>query len=101
MKKPATALSALIIAAVASAAPALASERVNTLDLSSAQVKQIVQEQGAVLLSTGPDLFDRYVANGSYCYFGEHPKAAFVPTADSDAALVGYTCDFDHDNDNG
>lgn len=97
MKKVATAFSAFAIAALTVAGPALAANHVNTQNLTGNQVKQIVQEQGSVLLSTGPDLFDRYVANASYCSFGEEAQAAYVPTANSNATFVGYTCDVQHD----
>ena len=98
MKKLATALSVLAISAIAYGAPASAAERVSSLDLSGAQVKQLVQEQGSVILSTGTDLFDRYVANGSYCSMGEEAVPAYVPTADSSSDFVGYTCHVDRDN---
>ena len=66
--------------------------------MTDVQVKQLVQESGSVLLSTDPDRYDRYVANGAYCFFGERQKPAYVPTANSSSAFVGYICapDFDH-----
>nr|WP_319485960.1 hypothetical protein [uncultured Cohaesibacter sp.] len=98
MRNLTTALSVFAISAIAFGASASASPRVDSQSLTAAQVKQVVQESGSVLLSTGPGLYDRYVANGAYCFFGEQPKAAYVPTANSSSAFVGYTCapDFDH-----
>nr|WP_320141054.1 hypothetical protein [uncultured Cohaesibacter sp.] len=98
MKKPATALSVLAIAAIASASSAFAAAQVDSRDLTVNQARQLVQEQGSVLISTGPDLFDRYVANGSYCGVGNNAEPAFVPTANSDASLVGYTCKANQSN---
>ncbi|WP_319411655.1 hypothetical protein [uncultured Cohaesibacter sp.] len=92
MKKSATVLSALAIATVALSAPAFAAGQVDSHNLTGTQVKQMVQDQGSVLISTGPDQFDRYVANDSYCFLGDAAKAAFIPTADSSASLIGYTC---------
>ncbi|WP_119308241.1 hypothetical protein [Cohaesibacter haloalkalitolerans] len=97
MRKLTTALSVLAISAFAFGASASASQRVDSHSLTDVQAKQLVQENGSVLLSTGPDLYDRYVANGAYCFFGEQPEPAYVPTANSSSAFVGYTCapDFD------
>ena len=98
MRKLATAICVLAISAVASGVPASAAEHVNSLELTGAQVKHIVEEQGSVILDTGPDLYDRYVANASYCAMGELAQRAYVPTADSSSNFVGYTCHVDLDN---
>ncbi|PLW75578.1 hypothetical protein [Cohaesibacter celericrescens] len=95
MKKLATALSVLAISAIASTTFASAAQHVDSHDLTGAQVKQLVQEQGSVLLDTGPNVFDRYVANSSYCSLGEKAERAYVPTADSNSEFVGYTCQAD------
>ncbi|PLW75717.1 hypothetical protein [Cohaesibacter celericrescens] len=99
MKKIATALSVIAISAIASTTFASAAQHVDSHSLTGSQVKQLVQEQGSVLLDTGPNLFDRYVANGSYCtLLGEHAEPAYVPTANSSSEFVGYTCQANHDN---
>ncbi|SFO51317.1 hypothetical protein SAMN04488056_107108 [Cohaesibacter marisflavi] len=93
MKKPATALSVLAIAAIASTSSVFAAAQVDSRDLTASQARQLVQEQGSVLISTGANQFDRYVANGSYCGVGSDAQPAYIPTANSDASLVGYTCE--------
>nr|WP_319514079.1 hypothetical protein [uncultured Cohaesibacter sp.] len=93
MKKPATALSVLAIAAIASTSSAFAAAQVNSQDLTTSQARQLVQEQGSVLISTGANQFDRYVANDSYCGVGSNAQPAYIPTSNSDASLVGYTCE--------
>ena len=96
MKKLAIALSVVAVTAIASGAQAMIAERVNSQDLTASQVKQLIQKNGSVILSTGPGLFDRYVSNQSHCLSSSHDtKAAFVPTADSASAFVGYTCFID------
>lgn len=96
MKKFALALSVLAVTAVASGAQAMVSERINSQDLTASQVKEIVQEQGSVILKTAPGIYDRYVSNSDHCAIGESTMAAFVPTADSNSAFVGYTCFIDY-----
>lgn len=98
MKKLATALSAFAISAIAFGSAASAAGHVNTLDLTGSQVQQIVQDQGSVILDTGANTFDRYVANASFCLVGENAQAAYVPTADSSANFVGYTCEENTDD---
>nr|WP_321454872.1 hypothetical protein [uncultured Cohaesibacter sp.] len=92
MKKLATALSVFAISAFVAGASASAAQRVDTQDLTTTQVKQLIQEHGSAVLSTGAGVFDRYVANGSYCYTGDEAKPAYVPTSDASSSFVGYTC---------
>lgn len=68
--------------------------RVNTLDHTCGEVKQIVRQQGAAILrypsKRVPDLvlYDRYVANRHFCVMGEITKRDFVPTGDQKSCLV-------------
>lgn len=66
--------------------------RLNTQDLTAAQAKAVVDQSGAVVLSTSDFGFDRYVSSQRFCAVGETTAAAYVPTLDSDAAFIGYTC---------
>ncbi|WP_320144913.1 hypothetical protein [uncultured Cohaesibacter sp.] len=93
MNKLTLVLSALAFTAVASGAQASTVDRVDSQKMSTSQLQQLVQDRGEVILTTGPDLFDRYVANGSKCLIGETTKRAYVPTADSSSAFIGYTCE--------
>lgn len=52
----------------------------------------LVDEKGAVVLTTGPYLYDRFVANQSYCGSGEETKAAYVNTLDNNSCRIGYVC---------
>jgi len=79
-------LAALFVGASAQAA------RPNTQNMTAAQVKALVAENGAIVLSTSSFGYDRFVANRSFCAGGEKAVAAYVPTLDSDAAFIGYSC---------
>ncbi len=89
MKKIALTLSVLGLVSVASMAQAAL---VNTADLTSSQAKALVQDKGAIVLSTAPGLYDRYVANASFCAPDENTQRAYVVTKDSNHSLIGYTC---------
>lgn len=66
--------------------------RYNTLTMSCAQVRAVLRQDGAAILSYGrpggPPLYDRYVYHGGYCEGTEVPKAAFVPTSDTRACQI-------------
>lgn len=81
-----TAIAALVLLATqASALP-------SSLDLTCRQVAELVNNRGAVVLSTGPGLYDRFVRDGSFCEVGLVPAPAWIPTRDSSLCLVGNTC---------
>ncbi|AEV38344.1 hypothetical protein PSE_3840 [Pseudovibrio sp. FO-BEG1] len=95
MKKIALTLSVLGLVSAASIAQAAL---VNTGDLTASEAKALVQDKGAIVLSTGPGLYDRYVANASYCATHEETERAYVVTKDSNHSLIGYTCVVDNKN---
>lgn len=97
MKKIAFTLSMLIAASVATGAQAMISNKVDTSQHSSSQLQQMIQDRGSLILQTGPGLFDRYVSNRGQCGSHEETRAAYVPTADSNNAFVGYRCVIDSD----
>ncbi|KZL21157.1 hypothetical protein PsAD2_00443 [Pseudovibrio axinellae] len=89
MKKIALTLSILGLVSAASVAQAAL---INTANLTSSEAKALVQDKGAIVLTTTPGIYDRYVANGSYCAPHEEAERAYVVTKDSNRSLIGYTC---------
>lgn len=71
-----------------------AGSRPFTPALSCRAVSSMVQRSGAVLLSTGPGLFDRYVTGQSQCASGYALVPSWVKSADNSACFVGYTCGY-------
>ncbi len=71
---------------VANAAP------VTTPQMTCGQAQAIIQRQGAALLYTAPEIYDRFVRDRSQCTSTQITKAAFLPTRDVKACMVGYTC---------
>lgn len=66
--------------------------RPSTLALSCAQARAVVLRQGAVVLGTGGQTYDRYVRDRTFCEPTEIGKTAFVPARDTPSCFVGYTC---------
>ncbi len=64
----------------------------NSLIMSCASSRALVQKRGAVLMYTGPGIFDRYVANQSFCAGNEMTKPAWIATVDQPQCLVGSVC---------
>jgi hypothetical protein len=73
----------LTLMLVCTASIALAQSRPSTVGMSCLEVRTLVARQGAVVLSTGPLTYDRYVSGGNSCQLGERPEAAWVPTRDT------------------
>lgn len=74
--------------------------RPNTQNLSCEAAASLVKANGAIVLSTGDGLYDRFVADERYCASGERGAPAWVPTKDADTCFVGYVCR-DRDNASG
>ncbi len=88
-------------AAITSAVIALnfampAEARINTTNLSCNQAKDLVYSRGAIVLSTGRNTYDRFVADRSFCPIGDYTKPAYVRTRDRRSCKIGYTCTSDN-----
>ena len=69
-----------------------AEPRPSTTEMPCASVARLVATRGAVVLSTGPNTYDRYVANGDACDRGQGTEPAssahtMQPSALSDTAV--------------
>lgn len=86
----ATALAALLVAATAG--PASAQRRPDTLTMTCQQVGSLVRAQGAIVLGTGPNIFDRYVADGRFCSLNEVAAPSPLRTRDASRCLSANRC---------
>jgi hypothetical protein len=73
----------LTLMLISSTSVALAQSRPSTVSMSCLGVRSLVARQGAVVLSTGPLTYDRYVSGGNSCSLGERPEPTWVPTTDT------------------
>ncbi len=60
--------------------------------MTCAQAQQFVRERGAVILSTGPHTYSRFVATRGYCQYFEKIKPQWAQTADKKQCPVAYQC---------
>jgi hypothetical protein len=76
----------------AAAWTAAAQPRPDTTRMSCASARALVLRHGAIVLGSGPSIFDRYVSSRAYCMSTEVIEPAFVPAADNRQCFIGYTC---------
>ena len=83
-----------LVAAVAllSGIAAAEAQRLDTLRLSCGQVRAAVARNGAVILGTGPNIYDRYVVDRRFCAFGEITRPGWVQARDTPSCLAGGLC---------
>lgn len=71
---------------------ASAHARPNTQNMTCGEAQSLVQSHGAIVLSTGANTYDRFVAHQGYCALGERAVTAWVRTSNSSACAIGYVC---------
>jgi hypothetical protein len=71
---------------------ALAQPRPSTVRMTCAQARSTVLSRGAVVLSTGPNTYDRFVSSRNYCEINESLESVWAPTADTPQCFIGYRC---------
>jgi hypothetical protein len=83
---------ALTTAAILLAATTLTEARPDTRTMSCQELRQLIQSHRAVVLTTGPNTYDRYVRQfGNECDWPQMPMSAYVQTRDGRCPL--YRCD--------
>ena len=85
-----TALAAILL--VASCCAASADWRPDASKLSCQDTASLIVKNGAVVVTTGPATFDRFVASRAFCTVSETLDPAFVRTRDNSQCFVGYRC---------
>ncbi|MDQ0513079.1 hypothetical protein [Ancylobacter amanitiformis] len=93
MMRPVPLSVAVVLSACCMVPAAFAQSMPNSLNMSCAAASALVRERGAVVIGTGPNLFDRYVANQGYCSAQEQVAApSWIQTRDQSQCFVGYRC---------
>ncbi|MEW6255524.1 MAG: hypothetical protein AB1592_06155 [Pseudomonadota bacterium] len=86
-------LAGAVLGALALAGPAAAQQGMpNTRNMTCAEVQSLVARSSGVVLATGPNTFDRYVANVRFCTGAEQIKPEWVPTKSGTCYVGGGTC---------
>lgn len=92
MKRSSRILLAAALATVV-AGEAAAQGRPDSLRMSCAGARGLIASRGAVVLGTGPNLYDRYVSSQAFCLPDEVTRPAWVATADNRQCFIGYRCE--------
>ena len=69
-----------------------AQSRRSTTNMSCGAANNLVLSQGAAVLGTGGDTFDRFVRDASFCPRGQVLMPAFAPTTDQRQCQIGWRC---------
>ncbi len=88
MRFPLAALSFL----AAAGAHAQEAPRFDAQRLTCAAAQAAVAQSSAAIVSSGPLIYDRYVASRAWCPPGDATKPGYVTTRDAAACLVGALC---------
>jgi len=72
--------------------PTFAASRPDTRSMTCAEVRQLVRQRGAVLLTTDQHTYGRYVSGQAYCESGLYANYSPVVTRDAKACDAGYMC---------
>lgn len=83
---------AAIVLVAALVGASLAEARPSTTTMSCGQAAATVAKAGAIVLTTGPNTYERFVASNAQCLPGEITEAAQAPTTDSPSCTIGYVC---------
>ncbi len=83
--------SALALACIIPLAAAEAA-RPDTRAMTCASAQRLVQQRGAVVMTTGQHTYFRFVANRGFCDAWEAIKPKRAPTRDVRQCPVGYEC---------
>ena len=79
------------------AATAAAEARTDSRGMSCTEIRAMIQSRRAVVLTTGPDTYDRYVRQfGNECDWPEVPMSAYIPARDGHCPV--YRCQEPVDN---
>ncbi len=84
-------MAALMLALVSSRDVA-AQNHPDTLRMTCAAAADVVRRAGAVVLQSGPNIYDRYVSAQNFCAREEIMKPQWVPAADTAQCFIGYVC---------
>jgi hypothetical protein len=77
---------------LAACATAVAQGYPSTTQMTCSAARTTVVQNGAILLGTGGQTFDRVVRDTSFCIYGQRLRPVFAPTRDNPQCLVGDRC---------
>ncbi|MDB5644645.1 hypothetical protein [Methylobacterium sp.] len=85
-------LPAILVSAVLTLGVAGAQARPDTRAMTCAEASALVAQAGAIVMSTGPATYARFVRDGGFCPLPETTQPSWEITRDNPQCFVGYTC---------
>lgn len=82
----------LSIPLVLAASAAFAQAMPNSLTMSCAAASELVRQRGQVVIASGPNVYQRVLADSGACFADQSAVPSWIPTADQSQCLVGYHC---------
>ena len=70
-----------------------ASARPDARAMTCQQARLMVQQQGAVVMTTGRYTYQRFVAHRGHCDYWETIRTAWTATRDDPKCRIGYICE--------
>lgn len=80
------------VLAIAAGTANYGAARPSTTTMTCGQAAATVAKAGAIVLTTGPGTYERFVATSAKCQRGELTEPATAPTTDEESCPVGYVC---------
>jgi hypothetical protein len=77
---------------LSTAGSALSQARPDSLRMTCNQARAFVAARGAVILGSGPHIYDRIVSDQRFCTWPQGVQRTTVPTSDARTCFVGYVC---------
>jgi len=72
---------------------AYAQARPDTRQMTCAQAQALVKQRGEIVMTTGPNTFERFIAHAGFCYMrSPMTRPVFAPTKDNNKCAVGKKC---------
>lgn len=90
--KPVLLSAAIVAAGIVIAGGAQAQSRPYSPRMSCDALASLVARRGAVVISTSPTTYDRFVRSRNFCQPTEVVEPRWIPAADTRACFVGYSC---------
>ena len=78
--------------ALLAASSALAQGHPDSLRMSCEAARGLVSTRGSIVIGTGANLYDRFVATRAFCQPDEMTDPVWLPTADQRQCFIGYRC---------
>ena len=79
-------------ATILALAPVALAARPDTRAYTCDQGRSLIAQSGAIVMTTGPNTYERIVHNRGFCSPDQEQVTEIVPASDDPRCRIGYTC---------